>query len=143
MSKRHVIPLTILTEVLFKYFFFLFFPFISTFSTLILSVVSYISRGQKYFGNYLLLVNAIILSPSNKRSGVSNSIVYGVIGFEITMVNFISSFVKLNLHSCFSYGNFGFFEELIYRPYKVYTYSVLSITCFICAAHMFNLVRVP
>ena len=89
----------------------------------------------------MLLVNAIILSFSNKRSGVSNSIVYGVIGFEITMVNFISSFVKLNLHSCFSYGNFGFFEELIYRPYKVY--SVLSITCFICAADMFNLVRVP
>ena len=64
-------------------------PFISTFSTLILNVVSYISRGQKYFGNYLLLINAIILTPSNKRSRVSNSIVYGVIGFEITIVNFI------------------------------------------------------
>lgn len=89
VSKRHVIPLTILTEVLFKYFFFLFFPFILTFSTLILNVVSYISRGQKYFGNYLLLINAIILTASNKRSRVSNSIVYGVIGFEITIVNFI------------------------------------------------------
>lgn len=35
---------------------------------------------------------------------------------------------------------FGLIEELMYKPYKVY--SVLSITCFICAADMFNLVRV-